>query len=285
MSDTRGNNELGAFLTLLRSKQKPEDHDVTSSTRRRVPGLRREEVAHLIGVSVEYYARLERGVAKTPSTAVIDSLARTFGLTSIEREHLDDLTRSTRRPTGPGACTVRPELAGLLTTMPGPAFVMNHRFDVLASNHLARVVFFDFELHHDSNLARFLFTDPTSMRRYVDWTDVARATVGQLRVAAARHCGDRRLLSLINDLRAQGNHFARMWGEGNVAARSYGVKRLWLEEVGHLDLRFDNLELAEDRTLRLVLLHADPASTAADRLRLLTSLTADADSPAVAVVR
>ena len=270
-------NELGEFLTHLRARQQPAAHGIAVTGRRRVAGLRREEVAQLIGVSMEYYARLERGVARAPSAAVLDSIGRVFGLSGIEREHLAQLAGAGTgaRRAGPAdrAGPVRPELAGLVAAMPGPALISNHRFDVLAANPLARSVFFDFGSEHRANLARFLFTDPLAIRRYRDWPEVARATAGQLRVAAARQPGDRRLRELIADLRAEGHHFERLWGSGEVAERSHGTKRLWVDAVGELDLAYQNLELPEDRNLRLVLLYAEPASTAADQLRLLSTLT------------
>lgn len=277
-------NELGEFLTRLRSRQQPAEHGIAVTARRRVAGLRREEAAQLIGVSMEYYARLERGAARAPSPSVLEAINRAFGLTPIEQAHLAELAgaaRRTRPVADPLAGGVRLGLRSLVEQLNGPALITNHRFDVLVANPLARMVFFDFGTH-GGNLSRFLFTDPLAMRRYRDWPEVARATTGQLRVAAARYPQDVRLHELITELTAEGHHFARLWGAGEVAERSYGTKRLWVDAVGELDLDYDNLELPEDRTLRLVLLHAEPGSTAADQLRLLASLPARSPDPAVA---
>ncbi|MGI5131461.1 helix-turn-helix transcriptional regulator [Pseudonocardia sp. CA-107938] len=269
-------NELGQFLRLMRSRQDPADHGIPGAGRRRVPGLRREEVAQLTGISNEYYARLERGVARSPSPAVVDSLARVLRLSRVERDHLADLSAAVSRPPAPApAPVIRPELAALVDALPGPALVTNHRFDVLAANPLARSVFFDFTTLHGGNLARFLFTDPLAMRRYLDWAAVAQATVGQLRVASVRQPRDAELRSLFADLTADGHHFTRMWAAGDVDERSYGRKRLWVDEVGELDLRFENLHLPEDPSLRLVVLHADPGSVSEDKLRILASIVVE----------
>jgi transcriptional regulator with XRE-family HTH domain len=266
---------LGQFLRLLRNRQDPVDHGLPGTGRRRVPGLRREEVAQLAGISNEYYARLERGVARSPSPAVVDSLARVLRLSRVERDHLADLAATAPRPAPAPAPSIRPELVALVDAMPGAALISNHRFDVLAANPLARSVFFDVTSQHDGNLARFLFTDPLAMRRYRDWAAVAQATVGQLRVAAARHPRDAALRALLAELAADGHHFTRMWAAGDIAERSYGRKRLWVDEVGELDLRFENLHLPENQALRLTVLHADPGSVSADKLRILASVTAE----------
>ncbi|WP_172421815.1 helix-turn-helix transcriptional regulator [Enemella evansiae] len=271
-------NQLGEYLTHLRARARPAEHGIATTARRRVAGLRREEVAQLIGVSMEYYARLERGVARAPSASVLDSIGRVFALSGIEREHLAQLAGAVsapRRSDAMAETTVRQGLAGLIDSMPGPALISNHRFDVLAANQLARSVFFDFASAHRGNLARFLFTDPLAMRRYRDWPEVAHATAGQLRVAAARHGDDSRLHRLIGDLRAEGHHFERLWESGEVAERSHGMKRLWVDAVGELDLAYQNLELPEDRNLRLVLLYAESGTVAADQLRLLASLQSE----------
>ncbi|WP_265446584.1 helix-turn-helix domain-containing protein [Flexivirga meconopsidis] len=275
-------NELGAFLTHLRARQQPADHGVVVTARRRVSGLRREEAAQLIGVSSEYYARLERGIARSPSPAVLDSIAAVFGLSPIELAHLRQLAapvphraKATRQRSA--SRSLRPQLRGLLDAMPGPALVSNHRFDVLGANRLAKAVFFDFDSAHQANLARFLFADPESMRRYRDWPQIAEATVGQLRVARARYPHDEQLEQLVSDLMTDGHHFARLWRGRDVAERSFGTKRFWLDAVGALDLDYENLELPEDRALRLVVFHAPPGSAAHDQLRILASL----DAPSV----
>ncbi|MCM3885499.1 helix-turn-helix domain-containing protein [Frankia sp. R82] len=260
---------LGEFLALRRAKLDPRVFGIGIDRRRRVTGLRREEVAALVGVSAEYYARLERGKASRPSPQVLEAIAEAFSMTSTERSHLFDLAHGLGRARRADVALARPALAGLVAGLGIPALVINHRFDVITSNQLAQRLFFDFDATHEGNLARFLFLDPLSHRLYRDWRQIARATAAQLRVASARHRHDSRLARLIGELMLRGDHFVDLWAAGEVMERSHGVKRFWNAEVGNLDLAYENLDLPGDRPLRLVLFHAAPQSADHDKLRLL----------------
>lgn len=181
--------ELGRFLQSRRSRVRPERVGLTVSARRRVEGLRREEVAHLAGMSVEYYIRLEQGRATHPSDGVLRAIGDALDLDDDERRHLHDLAHrrpARRRPAR--AERPRPELVQLLAAIDRvPALLINHRLDVLAWNRLATLLFFDFDAapSRGRNLARYAFLDPESTYRLVDWAEVARATAGSLRLAAA----------------------------------------------------------------------------------------------------
>ncbi len=266
---------LGAFLAVRRGKLDPRSFGIATDRRRRVPGLRREEVASLVGVSVEYYARLERGKASRPSLQVLEAIAETFSMTSAERSHLLELAHALGSSRRAVVETVRPGLTSLIQSLHVPALLINHRFDVVASNAQARLLFFDSAT--EENLARYVFLNPASHRFYRDWRPVALATVGQLRAASARYRHDQDLARLIGDLMLRGDHFAQLWGTGEVAERSHGIKRFWTPGVGDLDLRYENLELPADRPLRLVLFHAEPASPDEDKLRLLAAVPTTAD--------
>jgi transcriptional regulator with XRE-family HTH domain len=262
---------LGDFLALRRAKLDPRVFGISVDRRRRVTGLRREEVAALVGVSAEYYARLERGKARRPSTQVLEAIAGAFSMTGTERSYLFELAHGLGSGRSTDLAVARPALAGLVAGLGLPALVINHRFDVVTSNQQARRLFFDFDAAHEGNLARFLFLDPLSHRLYRDWRQIARATAAQLRVASARHRHDPRLAQLIGELMLRGDHFADLWATGEVVERSYGVKRLWNSEVGDLDLGYENLDLPGDRPLRLVLFHPAPRSADHDKLQLLAA--------------
>lgn len=229
--------ELGRFLASRRARLRPDDLDLPHGVRRRVPGLRREEVALVAGVSVEYYTRLEQGRTGTPSRDVVDALARALRLDGSERRHVGDLTGWTLTESQPPAAPPRPALTQLLTQMRGvAAMIINHRFDVLVCNRLSAHLFRDFEAMAapQRNLAWYLFCDPEARRRYFDWDDLARATAAQLRMATSRHRGDRILNSLVADLRTRADDFDRYWGTRDVQERTHGSKRLWCECSNYL---------------------------------------------------
>lgn len=268
--------ELGRFLRSRRERLGPEQVGLPAGARRRLAGLRREEVALLAGISVEYYVRLEQGRSGQPSEEVLEALARALALDADERRHLHDLAR--RRP-APGRPRpdqgARPELVALLGQFgPVPALLIDHRLDVLAWNRLAAALFVAADaVPRGRNLARFGFLDPGSRERFVDWADVARATVGQLRLAAARYPGDPRLAALIGELSIGSEAFRTLWAGRDVRERTHGVKRFRHPVAGELSLRFENFDLPGVGQ-RLVTFSAEPGSRDHEALALLASWTA-----------
>ncbi|MGN9838244.1 helix-turn-helix transcriptional regulator [Nonomuraea sp. H19] len=264
------NRELGAFLQARRNEVTPEDVGLASGPRRRVRGLRREELAELAGISVEYLVRLEQGRAAQPSASVIDSLARTLGLSDAERDHLFDLAGPRRRRAGPtrGA---RRELVELLDRMTDiPALVIDHRLGVLAWNRLAAALFPGL-CRRGGNLARYNFLDSAGRELYAEREEVLRATVGQLRLATGRHPDDPALMALIGELSVRSERFRALWAGRVVRERSHGVKRLAHPVVGELVLRYETFELPGESGQRLHTLHPEPGSATEESLRLLAS--------------
>lgn len=255
--DMDDSNALGEFLKSRRSRMSPEVAGMPVVSRRRVDGLRREEVAARAGVSVEYYARLEQGRAANPSEGILTALAQALTLDEIETRHLTDLAhqpaRSRRlKPSGTSA-GVRSELANLLTLVSRvPAMIYNHRLDVLAWNTLITELFVDFAqlAPRDRNLARFGFLDPRSQERFVDWEDVQRATVGQLRLASGRYPDDAELATLIGELTMKSDFFRSCWSSRDVRLRTHGAKRFRHPLIGEVTLHLENFELPESPNQR-----------------------------------
>jgi transcriptional regulator with XRE-family HTH domain len=259
--------ELGRFLRSRRERATP-----AVPGPRRVSGLRRDEVARLAGISVEYYVRLEQGRALHPSESVIDALARALELDDAERAHVRDLATARHRAKRPyRRGRARPELVTLLQAMDRvPAMVLDHRLDVLAWNRLAARLFLDFAAAPPAarNLARFCFLDPEGRDRFVDWTETARATVGQLRLSSGRFPGDEGLTNLVGELAIGSDTFRSLWAGRDVRERTHGTKQLRHPLVGELRLHFENFELSGGSGQRLITLHAVDGR-AAEALELL----------------
>ncbi len=264
--------DLGTFLRSRRARVTPESAGLRTGSRRRVPGLRREELAQLAGISVEYYQRLEQGRANRPSDEVLEALRHVLRLDDVERDHLYVLARPNRRPAA-AAESPRPELRRLLALMSVPAMIVNDSFDVLAHNPIAGRLFAADSGAPDGgwNLARFLFLAPEGRAFYVEWDDVAAATAGQLRVVAGRYPGDPGLAGLLRDLRTGSETFRRLWSGGDVDLRTHGVKSLRHAEVGALTLAYENFDLAGDSRQRLVSFTAEPGSPSEAALQLLAT--------------
>jgi transcriptional regulator with XRE-family HTH domain len=274
--------EIRDFLTTRRARITPQQAGLPAyGDNRRVPGLRREEVAMLAGVSVDYYTRLERGNARGVSDHVLDALARALQLDNAEYAHLFDLARAansarpaTRRTSRPH---VRPGIQRILDSMAtAPAYVRNERLDVLASNSLGRAVFaplFDSPAQ-PVNLARFIFLDPAAQDLYYDWATIAADNVALLRAAAGRNPHDKALCELIGELSTRSETFRTRWAAHNVRFHHSGTKNLHHPVVGDLTLTYEALELAGDTTLRLNAYTAEPGSPTEDALNLLASWTA-----------
>jgi transcriptional regulator with XRE-family HTH domain len=272
--------EIKEFLTSRRARVRPEDSGLPAhDDRRRVPGLKREEVALLAGVSVDYYARLERGQLGGVSASVLEAIADALKLDEAERQHLRDLAHAAGAPAPklrtrtPKAPTLRPSVLALLAGMAGvPAYVRNSRADILAANDLC-LALYDGIIDPDRlpfNVARFVFLDGRSHGFFLDWDEVADGTVGALRAEAGRNPLDRSLTDLIGELTARSHPFATKWAQHNVRLHRTATKRLRNSVVGDLELTGDALELAGDG-LTIIAYTAEPGSAAEEKLALLGS--------------
>ena len=281
--DTR--NEIRDFLISRRARITPEQAGLPAyGGNRRVAGLRREEVAMLAGVSVDYYTRLERGNAQGASESVLESLARALQLDEAERAHLFDLARgagATPRPQRrPAKQQVRPSVRRILDSMTTtPAYVRNGRLDILAANRLGRALYapvLDSQAQ-PANPARFLFLDPRGPEFYLEWERQAQDVVATLRSEAGRNPYDRELSGLIGELSTRSETFRTWWAAHNVRFHRTGVKRLHHPVVGDLTLTFEALDLAADAGLRISAYTAEPGSPSEDALNLLASWAATLD--------
>jgi transcriptional regulator with XRE-family HTH domain len=280
--------ELREFLRVRRARLRPEDVGIQITGQRRVPGLRREEIASLAGMSVDYYVRLEQGRDLTPSPSVLDALARALRLDDIEREHLYSLVRPAAPPTrvGPdaggsgadGPAPIRPGVRLLLDGIPTPAFVIGRRLDILATNRMARALLADFDARpaRDRNHARWIFLDPATRDLYVDWPVVARENVAILRRDAGRYPHDTELQALIGELSVASPEFRTWWAEHDVLARSYGTKRYRHPVVGPMTVHYEASELGDEDQL-LYVYSVEPGTPSADAMALLGSWAATED--------
>jgi transcriptional regulator with XRE-family HTH domain len=284
--------EIREFLTSRRAKITPDEVGLPTYGSRRVPGLRREEVAVLAGVSVPYYTRLERGDMSGVSESVLEALARALQLDEAERAHLFDLARAV----GPTAARarrrapqkVRPSVQRLLDAMTGaPAFAQNRRVDILASNALGRALYSDMfaEPTRPANHARFVFLNPRAPDFYADWERAANDTVAILRSEAGRDPYDRNLSDLIGELSTRSEDFRTRWAAHNVRLHRAGVKTFRHPVVGELSLSFEMLELSADPGLNLLTYSAEPGSRSDEGLNLLASWAATHEGPQEAGLR
>jgi transcriptional regulator with XRE-family HTH domain len=277
--------QVREFLTSRRARVTPEQAGLPSYGSRRVPGLRREEVAVLAGVSVPYYTRLERGDIGGASESVLDALARALQLDDAERAHLFDLARTaqptTARPRRRQANQrIRPEIHWTLDAITGAAaYVSNERLDVLATNALGRALFSELYAGpaRPANHARFVFLDPRAEAFYPDWDRAARETAAILRSAAGRDPHDRDLSDLVGELATQSEAFRTHWAAHNVRFHSTATKQLHHPVVGELSLSFNRLDIAADKGLTLFTYAAEPASRSEEALKLLGSWAATTD--------
>ncbi|MFF7634134.1 helix-turn-helix transcriptional regulator [Kitasatospora sp. NPDC008050] len=279
-------NTLGEFLRSRRARIRPEDVGLRSYGHRRVPGLRREEVAQLAGVSVDYYIRLEQGRGQSVSDAVLDAVARVLELGEVEHEHLRALARPPRpgdRRAAParGSRQVRPGLRRLLDMMTDvPAFVLGRRLDVLAWNALADAVA-GYSTLTQRNVARQVFLDPSARECYPQWEAVAAETVSYLRLDAGRHPDDPKLSALVGELSVRSPEFGRLWADHQVKEKTWGTKLVRHPLVGELELGYETLSLPGDPDQMLVGYTAQAGSPTAQRLALLASWSAaEPDRPA-----
>ncbi|MFF4185103.1 helix-turn-helix domain-containing protein [Streptomyces sp. NPDC001691] len=273
-------DDLADFLRTRRSRVLPETVGIPADSRRRVSGLRREEVAHLAGVSVDYYVRLEQGRARQPSAQVLDALARALGLDEVERGHLHRLAhRPAQAPRRPSTARLRPELLRVLDLVAdAPAFLIDHRLTVLGANRLTDLLYG--RRAEGLNLARHIFLTEEGHALFADWEACTLDTVGHLRLSAGRHPDDPELASLIGELAMRSERFRRLWARADVRTRTHGAKAYNHAAVGRLELHQENFALPDTTGTELIVQSAAPGTTAHDNLRLLASLGApEAPSP------
>ncbi|WP_460727403.1 helix-turn-helix transcriptional regulator [Nocardia heshunensis] len=269
--------ELGEFLRSRRARLSPHEVGlVDHGARRRVPGLRREELALLAGVSVDHYVRLEQGRSLQFSESVLDAVARALRLNQVERDHFYRLARPWSGDEPPAAQEVRPGLRRLLAAAHDvPAYIVGRGVSVLAWNSLAAALITDFGAlpPHERNLARLVFLDDGMRDLYEDWPAKAADVVAYLRLDAARNPGDCEIATLIEDLNTHSPDFARLWNLHEIKDKTHGQYVYRHPIVGRVELGFETFRLPDDPDQALVAHHVEPDSPSADALRLLGSLT------------
>jgi transcriptional regulator with XRE-family HTH domain len=278
-------NEIREFLATRRARITPQQAGVATYGRRRVPGLRREEVAMLAGVSTDYYARLERGNLTGVSDSVLEAIARALHLDEAEYAHLHDLARAAnttprarRRPAEKRQ--IRPVVQRILDGMTElPAIVLNGRLDLLAANRLGVALYSP--VYNDPsrpvNLARFCFLNPHATALYPHWDEAANTTVAMLRIEAGRNPFDRALSDLIGELSTRSETFRNRWAAHNVVLHRAGAKQFHHPVVGDLSLAYEVMELSADTGLSLTAYSPEPDSPSQDGLALLASWAATLD--------
>jgi transcriptional regulator with XRE-family HTH domain len=274
-------NEIREFLASRRAKLTPQQAGLPNfGGVRRVPGLRREEVALLAGMSVEYYTRVERGSLAGVSDSVLEAISRALKLNEAEREHLFNLARAagpasrTRRQPAQG---IHPSVQRILDGMIAiPAFVRNGRLDIVAINDLCRALYS--EAFEDPirpvNFARFAFLNRRSESLYPDWSLATDTAVAMLHTEAGRNPFDKGLTDLIGELSTRSEEFRKRWAQHNVRLHQSGIKTFRHPAVGDLEVHYDALELPAAPGLTMMTYSAEPGSPSEDRLRLLASWAA-----------
>ena len=273
-------NDISEFVTTRRARVTPEQVGLPTRGPRRVKGLRREEVASLAGVSVEYYKRLERGHASSVSESVLDALAHALQLDDAERTHPFDLARAAN-PVGPKRRKVvqqrvRPVVLRILDSISAPAIVRNCRVDYLAANPLGRTLYaplFD-SREQPPNSARFTFLDPAAQEFYVDWERTAKDLVAHLRSEAGRNPYDKGLSDLVGELSTRSPEFGIWWAAHNARYHQTGTKRLHHPVVGELELQYEVMDVSADDGLTISVYTAEPGSRSQEALDLIGSWTA-----------
>jgi len=279
--------ELADFLSTRRARLAPHDVGVKGErARRRVPGLRREELAQLAGVSVDYYTRLEQGRSRSASVDVLEALAAALQLDDVEREHLHELGRPQppKHHARPRPQRVHPATLDLLDRFDlvySPAFVLGRRLDVLAHNRLAGALIAEFRQlpAPQRNQARFVFFDPHARELYADWNQVAIDTVAMLRQDAGRYPDDPKLSALIGELSIHSEEFRTWWSRHDVQRRTTGTKSYHHPVVGELTVQYQALHPSGDDDQVLIVYTTEPGSTSDNALRLLahTHITHEGD--------
>jgi transcriptional regulator with XRE-family HTH domain len=291
MAATDLRTEIREFLSSRRARIAPEDTTLPAyGGNRRVKGLRREEVALLAGISVDYYVRMERGRLAGASPGVLDAVASALKLDEAERLHLFHLARQSGNPSErrrrTAEATVRPALQQVLDAMAdAPAWIRNARFDVLATNQLARALYSPMlaDPRRPANVARFvyLYADAASAL-FVDYDRIARDVAAKLRMEAGRNPHDDELVALVGELSTRSELFRKRWASHDVRVLRSGRKRLHHPIVGRLDLDYESMELAAEPEMHLNVYTAPPGTPTADSLAVLASWAASQQTPATA---
>lgn len=275
-------DEAGDFLRTRRDRITPQQAGILPGVRRRVPGLRREEVALLAGVSVEYYARMERGDLGGVSIEVLDSLAVALRLDEAETDHLHTLAEAAaphapRRGRTSSATTFRPSLQRFIDASAMPVWVRDRRMDLVAANAMGRALYAPLldDPASRGNTARFVFFSPASRVFFPDWEQNATNVVASLRTYAGQHPRDRRLSDLIGELATRSDDFRVRWASHDVRHHRTGIKRIHHPEVGDLELVYEAMDLPADPEWFMFGYTAEPGSPSEDRLTLLGSLAAE----------
>ncbi|WIX76493.1 helix-turn-helix domain-containing protein [Amycolatopsis carbonis] len=274
--------ELSEFLRSRRARLKPADVGLPEyGRRRRVPGLRREELAQLAGVSVAYYTRLEQGNGRNVSLEVLNAISTALDLSETEHAHLLHLAkpRQRDRPAPRQRQQVRPVLQTMLDAIESvPAYVWGRRTDVLAWNKTASALFGDWTARapQDRNWARIVFLDPAARSLYPDWRTKAADVVGQLRLDAGQHPNDPLLTELVGELSVKSEEFRTMWAAHDVKRKTHATMRLRHPLVGELTVYYETFTLPEDQDQALSVYHTEPGSKSEEALRLLASWGPDA---------
>ncbi|GAB1514054.1 helix-turn-helix domain-containing protein [Actinophytocola sp. KF-1] len=268
-------NAIGAFLRARRELVRPEDVDLEPGGRRRVSGLRREEVAMLAGVSGDYYVRLEQGRERHPSAQVVAALAQALALDEDATAYLHELARPRPRPTA--RRRRREQVSPVLTSMMAtwtttPAVVLGRCLEVLAANDLGHALFAGHT--HSDDLVRLVFLDPGARDFYPEWERVAVNTVGGLRAAAGLDQDDPRLIETVGELSVKSADFRRLWARHDIRQKKNETKRFRHPLVGELTLSYEALTVNGAPGQQLVVYQAEPGSPSAAALALLGSLTA-----------
>lgn len=270
--------QLAEFLRAARARITPAQAGVVGTGHRRVDGLRREELAMLAGVSVDYYTRLEQGRSRSASVQVLDAIAEALQLDDAERAHLHAIARPApaRRRRGRTPQRLHPATRALLDTLEGasqPAFVLGRRLDIVGQNRLAALLIADFEAMPalERNQARFVFLDPHARELYTDWDEVAADTVAMLRMDAGDHPDDPELGQLMGDLSIRSPEFGRLWARHRVHQRSTGTKRYHHPLVGDLTVSYQALSPGDDPDQTLMVYDTEPSSASAHALQLLAA--------------
>ncbi|GGL17376.1 transcriptional regulator [Sphaerisporangium melleum] len=267
--------ELGEFLRSRRARLRPQDTGTDPGMRRRrVPGLRREELARMAGVSVDYYTRLEQGRSRNASPAVLEAIARALRLDDTERDHLFNLVAPVHGHSGHGPPRIAAETWQLIESLDAggmPAFVMARNGDILAANRLFRALVFDVYAvpSRERNLVRFTFFDPRARELSCDWDECAGYLTAMLKFQAGRHPDDSRLNELIRDLMDQSADFRRLWAKYDVHEQIMGVKCYNHPDVGRLSVAFHTMSLPGEPDQKLFIYTATPGTSSSDALRLL----------------
>ncbi|MER6959895.1 helix-turn-helix transcriptional regulator [Streptomyces sp. NPDC000618] len=270
-------NELGEFLKARRADLNPADVGLRGGPRRRVSGLRREEVALLAAISTEYYTRIEQGRLHA-STPLLNEIAKVLRLNNDQRTYLLGLAAKerTQPPATHPRQQVDPQLQRMLDDLTAsPAFVIGRRTDILAWNQLAAALWTDFDRYpeHQRIFVRLLITEPWMRTLYADWEEVTRLAIAQLRMESARYPNDQPLTTLVEELSAHDPQFRQWWTEHDVATRGKGIKKLHHPVVGELTLDWNTLTCGTDPDQHIIIWNAEPGTPTHERLHLLASWT------------